>query len=93
MQIKFYLKGLFGMFTSFGTVGVGVESKIDIGLKLALSGIGLIISLLTLASMIRDWRIKRIAAEMALCEQCRRGVRPIQCPIPMRDRPQDCPTR
>jgi len=79
-------------FSQLGSVEIGLRI---LGLALAaLVSLAMLVSILSsLADKRRLRRVTLQAAERDLCGFCRAGHTPLSCPIPVPERPRECPLR
>lgn len=90
-QIKTIIIGSLGSSMAFGSVAVSVEARIEAWLRLLTMVVGLVSALVTIYWLNRMSRVNLAKAESDLCQSCRKGFPPQECPLPDFDRPEDCP--
>lgn len=90
-RLKTVWIGLFGSSAAFGSVGVSVEARIEIWLRIGVLLCGLFTALGSLYWMWRINRVRVLSENEKLCEPCREGHMPSNCPVPEDERPADCP--
>lgn len=96
LKIKTMLAGVWGGGSSAGAYFLSQEFDTLLSRIIKILGI-----ISVLISIIYMWRINRrrehikeldeIRAEGKLCDDCRNGREPKECPVPVRNRPRDCP--
>lgn len=90
-QFKTAIIGGFGSAFAFGTAAVSVEARIEIWLRLGALLAGLISALVTIYWLNRMNRMNVSKLEIELCDLCKAGHRPLNCPLSEDKRPDDCP--
>lgn len=90
-QVKTALIGTWGTGSAFGSVAVSLESSIEAWMRISVLFVGLVSAIISAYWVIRINRVKLQRENDQLCDACRTGHIPACCPIPVSQRPNDCP--
>lgn len=88
-RIKSVIAGVLA--TAFPLASIPISQRLHLVLQDVALAVGILGGVASTYWLYRINRVKVQREEAELCAQCRAGNPPPECPIPRRNRPDDCP--